>query len=208
MNQIKSIQQHYIVWLILGLSSIPYLILQQYGLDAISQWFVPENLNELFNPFSLWRLWTPTFVHYTLPHLIVNLYLWWLFASKIESESRFELITLVIISAAGANICQWWFVGPNFGGLSGLVYALMAYLYLMHRFGGKTNYRIDNNLALLMLALIPLSATGLLGKFSNYAHIGGLICGALLAGLYIALITNITPGHTEPTNKAKEQTED
>jgi len=208
MKQIESLQQHYIVWLIIGLSSIPYLILQQYGLDAISQWFVPESLTELFEPFSLWRLWTPTFVHYTLPHLIVNLYLWWLFASKIESESRFELISLITIAAAGANICQWSFVGPNFGGLSGVVYALMAYLYLMHRFGGKISYRIDNKLALLMLALIPLSATGLLGKLSNYAHIGGLVCGALFAGLYLGIIAIVTPGHTEHTNKTKEQTED
>jgi len=187
----------YSVWFVLTLSCIPYLLLQQSGLDAISLWFVPETLNELFEPFAPWRLWTPTFVHYTLPHLAVNLYLWYLFASKIEYESRLELHILVIVSAAIANACQWWFSGPNFGGLSGVVYALMSYLYLMHRFAGKTNYRIDKNLALVMLALIPLSATGWLGQFSNYAHIAGLISGALLACLYLAIIVAVSPKNTE-----------
>ena len=200
MNKIVSLHKHYIVWAVIALSISPYAILQLYGLDAISQWFVPENSKQLFSPFAPWRLWSPTFVHYTFSHLAINLYLWWLFASKIENESRLELIILITISAAIANGLQWYFVGPNFGGLSGVVYALMSYLYLMHRFGGKTNYKIDNNLALLMLALIPLSATGLLGKFSNYAHIGGLVSGALLAGLYLVIISTITSSsHIEHT---------
>jgi len=197
MKNIVSSHQLYIVWLILILSCIPYLLLQRSGLDAIALWFVPDALNELFESFALWRLWTPTFVHYTLPHLVVNLYLWYLFASKIEHESRLELFILVIVSAALANGCQWWFVGPNFGGLSGVVYALMSYLYLMHRLAGKAAYKIDNHLALLMLALIPLSATGWLGRFSNYAHIAGLISGAVLAGLYLAIISAISPKHTK-----------
>jgi len=195
MKILNSIHEYYVVWLILGLSCIPYFLLQQYGLESISQWFVPANVNELFSPFAPWRLWTPTFVHYTLAHLVTNLYLWWLFASTVEKESRLELIIIVVFSAAGANLIQWGLEGPDFGGLSGVVYALMAYLYLMHRFAGKASYKIDPNLCLLMLALIPLSAFGMIDNLANFAHIGGLICGALLAGIYLGIIAFVS-NHT------------
>jgi GlpG protein len=202
MKMLDSAHDYYIVWFIFGLSCIPYFILQQQGLEAISQWFVPSDGKGLFSPFAPWRLWTPTFVHYSLPHLATNLYLWWLFASKVEKESRLELIIIVIFSAAGANLLQWWLKGPDFGGLSGVVYALMAYLYLMTRFGGKTSYKIDSNLCLLMLVLIPIAATGIIDNVANYAHIGGLICGALLAGIYLGIIAFIS------NNKPQDNKED
>jgi len=205
MKKINSLHDYYIVWFILGLSCIPYFILQQQGLEAISQWFVPSNANELFSPFAPWRLWTPTFVHYTLPHLVTNLYLWWLFASKVEKESRLELIIIVVISTAGANLFQWCIEGPDFGGLSGVVYALMAYLYLMNRFGGKANYKIDPNLCLLMLALIPLSAAGMIDNLANFAHIGGLICGTLLASFYLGIIAFVSNNTTQ--DKKEENVE-
>jgi GlpG protein len=205
MKILNSIHDYYIVWFILGLSCISYFILQQYGIDALSQWFVPSNAHELFSPFALWRLWTPTFIHYTLLHLVANLYLWWLFASKVEKESRLELTIIVIFSAAGANLFQWWAEGPNFGGLSGVIYALMAYLYLMARFGDKANYKIDPNLCLLMLALIPLAAVGVIDNLANFAHIGGLICGALLAGIYLGIIAFIS--NTTPQDKKEEHVE-
>ena len=200
MNRPHLLQRHYIVWFILGLSCIPYLLLKQQGLEAIAQWFVPSHVSELLSPFAPWRLWTPTFIHYTLAHLATNLYLWWLFASKLENESRLELLIVVFFSAAGANACQWWWEGADFGGLSGVVYALMAYLYLMHRFGGKSPYKIDPSLCLLMLALIPLAATGIIDNIANFAHIGGLICGTLLAGIYLGIIAFVS-NHPQPNQK-------
>lgn len=205
MKKLNSLHQCYIVWFILGMSCIPYLLLQQQGLEAISQWFVPNNANELLSPFAPWRLWTPTFVHYTLPHLVGNLVLWVAFASKIEKESRLELSIIVIFSAAGANLLQWWLEGPNFGGLSGVVYALMTYLYLMHRLGGKANYKMDPNLCLLMLAFIPLAAFGVVDNLANFAHIGGLICGALLAGIYLGIIALVS--NNPPQDKKEEHAE-
>jgi len=192
MKTLRSTQKYYIVWLIIGLSCTPYFILQQQGLEGISQWFLPTNASELFSPFSPWRLWSPTFVHYTFLHLAPNLYLWWLFASKVEKESRLELVIIVVFSAATANLMQWWLTGPDFGGLFGVVYALMAYLYLMHRFGGKTNYKINPIFCLLMLAPIPLSAVGVIDNMANFTHIGGLVSGALLAGLYLGIKARIS----------------
>jgi membrane associated rhomboid family serine protease len=43
-----------------------------------------------------------------------------------------------------------------------------------------------------MLALIPLSAFGMIDNLANFAHIGGLICGALLASIYLGIIAFVS----------------
>jgi membrane associated rhomboid family serine protease len=176
-----SLHEHMIAYGVLCISCVAFIIFRARGLDAMTPWFLPATWPELLQPFSPWRLWTPMFVHYTLPHLLTNLYLWWLFATRVESASRLELIVLVAIAALVSNAMQWWLAGPNFGGLSGVVYALLSYRWVCARYGGMPHYRIEPLLGLLLLALIPLAASGLFGKFADFAHIGGLASGAILA---------------------------
>jgi len=176
-----------LVWFIIILSCIPYILLNIYNLNAISLWFMPTSIDELLQPSGFWRLWTPTFVHYSLLHLSINLYLWWLYAVNIERESRTQLLLVLVISAAIGNLSQWSMTGSNFGGLSGVVFALLSYRWILVRFAGKLNYSIDIRLGRVLLALIPLGAMGWLGKLSNYAHLGGLASGAMLAVLYIVM---------------------
>lgn len=184
-NLITNLQRCWVTWNVIIISCIPYIILQRHGVESISSWFMPVTLSELLQPNTIWKLWSPVFVHYELLHLVTNLYLWWLFASKIEQESRRDLIIVVVISAAFANMSQWLFYGSKFGGLSGVVYALLAYLWILRCFGGKQQYYFDPILGLLLIALIPVSFTGVLGKFANLAHLGGLVAGALLALAYL-----------------------
>lgn len=178
---LKSLREHPLVCLIAALCIVPFVLLKMQGLSAIELWFVPSTAQELLSGFSIWRLWTPTFVHYEFTHLFANVYLWWLLASKIENQSRLELCVVLLICAAVGNIAQWTFQGPNFGGISGVVYGLLGYLWTQGHYGRKVNYRVDKTLAIIMLLLIPLSASGLVGKYSNYAHVAGLLSGVCLA---------------------------
>ena len=111
--------------------------------------------------------------------------MWWLFAHKIEGESRAELGVVVVIVAICANVLQWYVTGPHFGGLSGVVYGLMSYCWCLNRYAGKKAYMLDSGLCLALLALIPIAMTGALGKFAHFAHIGGLIAG-VIAGVIVA----------------------
>jgi GlpG protein len=182
---LRYLKEHTIVWCVLCASCITYFIVQRHGLQVIAVLFVPDTLQELLQELAFSRLWTPVLVHYTLVHLLTNLYLWWSFATPIETESRRDLLLLVLVAGAVSNAAQWSMAGANFGGLSGLVYALLSYRWLVARYGGKENYRIDPALVIVMLAALPLAASGILGKFADFAHIGGLVSGAALAATHI-----------------------
>lgn len=183
---LQSLSRHPFVWSMVIISCFSYYLLLDQGLQALSPWFMPQDLAALLENGSIWRLWSPIFVHYTLLHLLTNIYLWWLFASKIESESILELLIVSVISAACSNLAQWWVAGSNFGGLSGVTYALMAYLWVSERYAGKSHFHIEPQLVIILLLIIPIAATGRFGNFADTAHIIGLLSGALLAIASIA----------------------
>ncbi len=199
---LKSLSNHPLVWLIACLCVVPFVLITAQGLEAIELWFIPSSAFELFAPFSIWRIWTPIFIHYEFAHLFANVYLWWLFASKIEERSRVELCVVVLICGAVGNIAQWSFQGPDFGGLSGVVYGLLAYLWTQGRYGGKPEYHVDKSLVVVMLLLIPISASGLIGKYANYAHVAGLLSGACLA--WCVLIRESWVRINSPENKSNK----
>lgn len=169
-------------WGIALVCCVPYLLLQSGGLEALSGWFMPQRLAQLLHPKHLWTLWSPTFVHYTLLHLLTNLYLWWLLASQLERYSRVRLLVLFAVLAAFSNFCQWSYDGPRFGGLSGVIYGLLAYMWVVNR-QRPARYRIDPLVLIGLLILLPVAASGQFGKFANVAHVSGLLAGAALGWL-------------------------
>ncbi|MFT7560314.1 MAG: GlpG protein [Flavobacteriales bacterium] len=179
------IKRHPLTVAVAVLACIPYVILKLHGLVALELWFMPASFGDFVNPLMLIRLWSPSFVHYELLHLATNVYLWLLMASKLEKESRGHLIALFLICAAFGNVSQYMIAGPNFGGLSGVVYGLLGYLWVQQVFAGRKDFRLDPILCWVLLALIPVAATGMFGKYANAAHITGLLCGALLALPYV-----------------------
>jgi membrane associated rhomboid family serine protease len=100
--------------------------------------------------------------------------------------------------------------------LSGVTYALMGYLTVLNLRYGKENYHIDRLLIVFMLALIPLSFLGdsshflsntlssILGKTSDYAHLGGFFSGIVLAFIY-AFMTKLPPTAFNPFNPFNNQ---
>ncbi|MDH5181111.1 MAG: rhomboid family intramembrane serine protease [Gammaproteobacteria bacterium] len=180
---LRDIKQHPLTVLVMVVCGVFFILLQTHGLRALAGWFMPASHAELFQLSNIWKLWTPIFVHYTPTHLLANVALWWIFATRIEKESRAKLLFITLIAAAVSNYCQWYYRGPDFGGLSGVDFALLGYVWLLYRFGGKQHYRFDPILGILMLALIPVAATGYFGKYSDYAHVSGLLCGIVLAGI-------------------------
>jgi len=148
-----------------------YLLIGIPRVDTVSLW-----LNQP------WRLLTPMFLHFSLLHIIFNLYWLYSLGFLIESkESRLFYVSLVLSCDLVANILQLMFVGPLFGGLSGVVYGLFGYIWLSAKFNAWSGYYVRSDVIFWMVGWLILGFTGMLGHIANFAHLGGLVVGALFA---------------------------
>ena len=137
---------------------------------------------------EIWRLFTPMFIHFGIMHILFNML--WLrdLGSMIEArESSLRLLLLVLITAVGSNLAQYLISipafpalsggAPNFGGMSGVVYGLLGYLWMRGKFDPASGLFLHKSTVAMMLIWLVLCFTGLLGPVANLAHLFGLLIG-------------------------------
>jgi GlpG protein len=90
-----------------------------------------------------------------------------------------------VLTAALSNVAQYVMKGPAFGGMSGVLYALIAYIWIRGRFDPTLGFVLNRGTVVALLVWLLLGFTGSLGPVANYAHLGGLIAGSLLGGLAV-----------------------
>ncbi|WP_423185448.1 rhomboid family intramembrane serine protease GlpG [Alishewanella sp. d11] len=134
---------------------------------------------QLTDTSAVWRWVTPAFLHFSLTHLVFNLCWWVLLGHKIERQlSSWVLFQIMLSSAVLSNGLQLALAGPNFGGLSGVVYALLGYCWLSDRLNASQHYPVTNGLAVFMIFWLALGFMDVLWvNMANWAHLGGLLCG-------------------------------
>ncbi len=154
-----------------------------YALDAIG---LPIFDELAFHPtlaqFTDWQAWryvTPAFIHFSVLHLVFNLLLWWYLGGQIEQRlGSGKLFILLIVGAALPNIAEFFVSGPRFGGLSGVVYALLGYSWLRTRLQPDCGLAMPPALMGFMLVWLVLGFLDMLGTpTANMAHLAGLLVG-------------------------------
>lgn len=131
---------------------------------------------------QVWRLVTPIFLHFNPLHLLFNMM--WLRQLGTAIELRrgsLKLLWFVLVIAAISNVAQYLQTGPNFGGMSGVVFGLFGYIWLQSRLDPFSGFFIPPNLVFFAIAYLVLCMTGIFGPVANTAHVAGLVVGALLA---------------------------
>lgn len=132
---------------------------------------------------ELWRLLTPIFMHFSLLHILFNLLWVWVVGTRMEpAQGSRSLLGLVLFSAVASNLAQYLISGPMFGGMSGVVFALLAYSWLWDRQGGQPRVGLPPAIMGLMVFWLVLGYTGVLegaglGAIANTAHLVGLLAG-------------------------------
>ncbi len=135
---------------------------------------------------QVWRLFTPAFMHFNLPHIIFNLLWVWVVGRRIESYLGWPvLLGLFLFSALVSNIAQFWVSGPMFGGMSGFVFALLGFAWFWDRLKPSRMIGMPPALMGFMIFWLVLGYTGALesldmGSIANTAHLAGLIAGLVL----------------------------
>jgi GlpG protein len=158
-----------------------------------------------FNPFSLaggeirfhpvdgqyWRLVTPVFLHFGWLHIVFNcLWLWELGGRVEQVMGRVNMLMLFLVIAAVSNVSQFVFGGPGlFGGMSGVVYGLLGFSWVAPLVQPAWPIQPSRPIMLLMVGWLVVCMVGVVevlgfGAIANAAHLGGLLCGAALGGIF------------------------
>ena len=104
---------------------------------------------------------------------------WWYLGGKIENKlGLIPLLTLLIVAGTLPNIAQYFVGGPNFGGLSGVVYAVVGYTWIMGTKRPELGIGLPPAYMGFMLIWLVFGFTDMFGlSIANGAHIGGLLVG-------------------------------
>jgi GlpG protein len=131
---------------------------------------------------QVWRLFTPAFIHMSFAHLLLNML--WLrdLGSMIEArQGTLRLAALVTAIAAVSNVAEYYATGPAFGGMSGVVYGLLGYVWIRGKLDPASGLFLHSSTVVMMLAWFVLCYTPLLtpliGHVANTVHAAGLLLG-------------------------------
>ncbi|MEY4320931.1 MAG: putative rhomboid family rane protein, partial [Actinomycetota bacterium] len=139
----------------------------------------------VFTAVAPWQMITAAFLHdWSSPlHLLFNMYTLYIFGQVLEpmlGKARF--FALYLISAFGGSVAVLLFGDPasTVVGASGAIFGMMgAYFILLRAIGQQSGQ-------LMGLIAINLVFSFLNQGISWQAHIGGLIVGGAVAGIYAA----------------------
>ena len=167
-----------------GFSSLlePFLFLKSSGSNLY-----PSFQNTYIVSQEWWRLISPTFLHFSFTHLIFNCLWIYILGSKIEIiDGKEVFLTLFLFTSLSSNLGQYFLTGDYlFGGLSGAVYGLLGYCFILDLDNRGQRYDLPNALYIFMFIWLLIGFTGLLkvfdfGNVANIAHLVGMIAGFIL----------------------------
>ena len=138
-----------------------------------------------------WRLVTPAFLHFGWLHIAFNSLWLWELGGKVERVmGHLNMFGLFLVIAIVSNVSQYVFGGPGlFGGMSGVVYGMLGFSWVGPMFQPAWRIQPTPALMLFMVGWLVVCMVGLVeglgfGAIANAAHVGGLLCGAVLGALF------------------------
>lgn len=148
------------------------------------------SLTEALGAGQVWRLLSPAFLHFGWMHLIFNMLWLWYFGRQVEAlQGSGRMLALLLVSGIGANLAQYATGTVLFGGMSGVDFALLGYVWLMSRRAPNSGFFVPQMLVVFMLGWMAFTMTDLaaavgFGNVANEAHLGGLLVGLAMGWYY------------------------
>lgn len=138
---------------------------------------------------EIWRAVTPVFLHGSPVHLAMNmlaLVMLGRITERLLGTPRYAMMVLLLASLPMLLACL---MPPNLDGspftvgISGVVYGLVAYLWIVSMQRPELGFRIPGSMIALLLIVVALGFGGLITGLSNWGHLGGFVVGLALSQL-------------------------
>ena len=194
-----------ITFILVGINIITFLVLEFLG-DTTDGYFMLYN--GAMNPFRIleygewYRLFTATFMHFGIGHLMNNMLLLFLLGQMFErGVGSVRYLGIYLGSGLTGSFLSFFYmclVGKNdivagaSGGIFGIVGGMLI-LVLVHR--GRYN-GISTKRMLLMAGLTLYFGFAYAGT-DNVGHLGGLITGIILTFIFYGIPTLIQQRHVD-----------
>ena len=128
-----------------------------------------------------YRLTTATFLHANLTHLLLNMFGLWIIGSQLEPVlGRIRFLVLYIGAGIGGSVAFYLLGSP-------VVFALGASTAVFGLFGAAfviARSRGGDTRTILTLIGINLIFGLVVPGIDNWGHLGGLVTGGMIAGIY------------------------
>ncbi|MZI94478.1 rhomboid family intramembrane serine protease GlpG [Vibrio sp. CAIM 722] len=131
--------------------------------------------------WQLWRWVSHALLHFSVMHIAFNLLWWWDLGGSIEKKlGSVTVAKIFVVSAVISGAGQYWVDGANFGGLSGVVYALLGYIWVISVRAPHLGVSLPKSIVIFMLIWLVLGYVQPFMAIANTAHLAGLLAGGLL----------------------------
>ncbi len=149
------------------------------------------DLSEVMARHEYWRLFSPALLHFSVMHIVFNLLWVWDIGRKLEYLLGSVVWSSgVVIVAVASNVVQYEIDGyPLFGGLSGVVYGLIGFAWLLPLLNKRWPTIVSKQLMVFFIIWLGVGYTPFpemigIGSIANTAHSIGLLTGLLLGSVY------------------------
>ena len=175
------VQRPYVTYGLIGLTSIAFLLQFAAGVGLVAEQYGMWPYGIVLNG-EWWRLLTAAFLHGSWLHIAFNMYVLFVLGPTLERVlGHVRFIVLYLVAAVGGSVASYAFSDPRTVsvGASGAIFGLMGALIVA---GRRLKYDITQVLILLGVNVV----IGFLSPDVDWrAHFGGLVTGALVAGIFV-----------------------
>jgi GlpG protein len=142
---------------------------------------------EILRTWQIWRYVTPIFLHFNVLHILFNMSWLRTLGNAIEflrGTPRF--LALVLFIAIVSNVAQLLLNGPAFGGMSGVDFGLIGFMWMRGKTQPQQGLALPQEQVVMSMLWMLLCIGGAFGPIANAAHVAGLVAG-MLAGARTAI---------------------
>ena len=195
---LKSFTECPVTWLLI-LSCLLVAIMSRMGtvLGPVVFLFYPpidptqgltSTITQLLNPLTFLQALAPMFLHFGEMHIVFNLLWLVVFGRQIEvKQSSLQFLLVVVFISLISNTAQFLTnYQSNFGGMSGVVYGLLGYVWVWQWIYPREGLRMQQSMFVFFIVALVLMGIMAPSLIATPAHVGGLLAGVVI-GVALAL---------------------